>query len=403
MAVTLAPTHPGSPHTITETGAAAAPTVQRHAAAAEFSAELWDRLVDPDSGLYSSHRWIRALEMTHGPQPVLAARVGRLTGVLPTWTTQEGDAGDLFDPPAMTHGLIDVPGRRALWLGTRRSTAATITCTPGPQRPLTLAALLEEARKTAADQHLSCAVWPYLTGDQALEAAACHPLAQAVLHTADAWVDVPPDGVAGLQAAARSKDRRKWRREREQFTEHGGMEWTGLTPDTCSRIAPLLAATRRKYGAPGGTRLMHRILAAQRAAGVADHAVVALARRRGESAVRAAAVFYRHGTTLYGRYWGTDAAAPPNSYFELTLYSALDRAARIGMRRLHLSVPAAPAKLFRGARAAPLALVYLPADPGASLDPGIIQRHNHRTAQPWSSAPHYADRSWGRWVSPPGA
>ncbi|MGY5121997.1 peptidogalycan biosysnthesis protein, partial [Streptomyces sp. 900105755] len=132
---------------------------------------------------------------------------------------------------------------------------------------------------------------------------------------------------------------------------------------------------------------------------------VALARHRGEDAVAAAAVFYHHqvGTTLYGRYWGAGGTAPPYSYFELTLYSAVDRCARTGMRRLHLSVPATPAKLFRGARATPLALVYLPARPDASLDPGLVQRHNCFTAQPRSSAPRYASRSWAQWTSPPGA
>ncbi|MET9083185.1 peptidogalycan biosysnthesis protein [Streptomyces sp. NPDC004237] len=381
----------------------AIPTVQLHATASEFAALQWDRLIDADSGIYSRYRWIRAMEMTYGPQPVLAARAGCLTGVLPTWTSQSHDASGLFAPSAMTHGLIDIPGRQVLWLGTRRSTAATIACSPGPLRPQTLTALLDQARRTAADRHLACAVWPYLSGEQALEAAACHPLAQAVLHTADTWIDVPPDGMTGMEAAARSKDRRTWRREREQFARFGSVEWTGLTPGTCSCIAPLLAATRDKYGAPGGADLMHRTLAAQHAAGVADRAVVALARRHGEDAVRAAAVFYHDGATLYGRYWGSDGTAPPYAYFEMTMYAAAQYASRHDVARLHLSVPATPAKLSRGARATPLALVYLPADPDASLDPEAVQRHNDRTARPWSSAPGSTSRSWAQWTSPPGA
>jgi uncharacterized protein len=401
MTASLAPPHQPPPPTIAGTVAPAV-TVQRHASAAEFSAPSWDSLVDTESGLYSSHRWILALEMTHGPQPVLATRQGRLTGVLPTWTVRgNGNTGALFDPHAMTRGLITVPSDQVLWLGTRRSTAATLTCARGPQRPQTLTALLEEARKTAADQHLRCAVWPYLSGEEAREAAACHPLAQAVLHTADTWIDVPADGTNGILAAARSKDRRTWRRERHQFNINGTVEWTGLTRDTCSRIAPLLAATRDKYGAPGGTRLMSHVLAAQRAAGLADHAMVALGRRHGEDTVRAAAVFYRHpgGSTLYGRYWGADSEAPPYAYFELTLYAALDHAAQNGMRRLHLSVPATPAKLTRGARVTPLALVCLPTGPGTALDRDLVDRHNARTTQLWSTAPGHGGGSWDTWTS----
>ncbi|MFK0154267.1 peptidogalycan biosysnthesis protein [Streptomyces sp. NPDC090493] len=404
MTAIITPPRQQPPPAITTTGTAE-PTVRLHATAAEFTAAQWDRLVDDDFdlGLYSSHQWIRALEMTHGPQPVLAARAGCLTGVLPTWTSRAEDAGGLFEPVAMTRRLISMPGRHVLWLGTRRSTAATITCAPGPLRRPALTALLEEARKAAADQGLACAVWPYLSGEQALEAAACHPLAQAVLHTADTWLDVPPDGMRGIQATARSKNRRQWRHEREEFACHGTVQWTGLTPDTCSRIAALLAATRDKHGGSGGTDLMQRVLAAQRAAGLAERAAVALARRHGEDAVRAAAVFYHHGdSALYGRYWGTDGMAPPYAYFEMTLYAALDMAAQRGFRRLHLSVPASPAKLSRGAQAVPLALVYLPVSPGARLDPKAVQRHNHRSAWPWASTPGSRDRSWARWITPGG-
>ncbi|MFI1408708.1 GNAT family N-acetyltransferase [Streptomyces sp. NPDC020707] len=366
--------------------------------AAEFPEARWDTLVD-DGGFYTSHRWLRSLERVHGPQPVLSATAGRhLTGMLPTWTSPEEDPSGLFSLPAMTHGLITAPSRQVLWLGPRRATATTITCTRGAARPRVLGSLLEAARRRAADQHLTAAVWPYLSGREALEAAACHPLAQAVLHhTADTWVSVPPDGMQEMERAVRHKTRAQWRRERALFTRTGSAQWTALTSDVCARITPLLAATRTKYGATGGRALIHRILTAQLASGIADHAVVALARARGEDTVRAAAVFYRHGPTLYGRYWGTDGAAPPFAYFHLTLYSAVDWAARHGLRRLHLSVPATAAKTSRGARAVPLALLYLPTGQDAGIDPVAADRHNQRTAD--QIDPGLRTAGWARGTS----
>jgi predicted N-acyltransferase len=372
-------------------------TVGVHLGAANFHAQLWDALTDPDGGFYTSYRWIRSLELVHGAQPVLAvAAEGRLRGVLPTWTSTGSDNSGLFSLPEMTRGLIAVPSRQALWLGPRRATAAAITCERGAARTRILAALMETARRSAAEQHLAGAVWPYLSGAQALEAAACHPLAQAVLHTADTAVAVPGDGMRAIEDSARSKDRRQWHRERALFARSGSVEWVTLTAEICTRIAPLLAATRDKYGSAGGTSLMLRTLTAQLASGVAEQAAVALARAHDDDTVRAAAVFYRHGTTLYGRYWGTDEKAPPYAYFNLTLYEAVDHAARQGLRRLHLSVPATAAKRSRGAQTAPLALVYLPAAPDARIDTRILHQHNRRTAQEWD--PGADSEAWTRWA-----
>lgn len=379
--------------TAAEADKVGAPAVELRASAGEFETRQWDALVD-DDGFYTGHRWIRSLERVHGPQPVLAATAGGLRGVLPTWTHHED--GGLFSLPDMTDGLIGIPGGQALWLGPRRATVTTITCSRGAVRTPTLRALMEAARLLAADQGLAGAVWPYLTGAHALEAAACHPLAQAVLHTADASVSVPDDGMRGIEAAAGSKNRKQWRRERALFACSGSVEWTALTADLCTRIAPLLAATREKYGARGGTALMRRTLQAQLASGVGERAVVALARTRGSDSIRAAAVFYRHGTTLHGRYWGTDGGAPPYAYFELTLYQGVDWAARHGVRRLHLSVPATAAKLSRGAHPSPLALVWLPAGQDARISPRVLHQHNHRVAQEWNPDPH--SQAWARWT-----
>ncbi|MGW1291212.1 hypothetical protein ACWD4N_48775, partial [Streptomyces sp. NPDC002586] len=113
-------------------------TVDLHASAAEFDADQWDALVGPD-GFYTGHRWIRSLELVHGPQPVLAATAGGLRGVLPVWTSF--DSGGLFGLSDMTQQLVPTPSRQMLWLGPRRATAAAIACTRDAMRPRILHAL----------------------------------------------------------------------------------------------------------------------------------------------------------------------------------------------------------------------------------------------------------------------
>lgn len=82
-------------------------TIGLHPGAAQFHAQPWDAFIDPDGGFYTSHRWIRSLELVHGAQPVFAAAAeGWLSGVLPTWTITGSDTSGLFSLPEMTWGLI---------------------------------------------------------------------------------------------------------------------------------------------------------------------------------------------------------------------------------------------------------------------------------------------------------
>jgi hypothetical protein len=176
--------------------------------------------------------------------------------------------------------------------------------------------------------------------------------------------------------------------------------WTGLTPEIGTLITPLLARTRDTYGASGGTGWIRRVIAGQLRAGTASSAVVALAATGG--AVTAAAVFYRNGPWLYGRYWGAGPGAPPLAYFALTMYEAVDWAAAHGCTHLHLSVPVTAAKTSRGARTSALGMVILPADGPPALDPGLLRAHNRRTALRWAPAGPLlpTGASWRAWLAP---
>ena len=371
--------------------------------AADFWASDWDALVEP-AGFYNSHAWIRGLEFAYGASPVLAATASaRLTGLIPTWKNTE-PAG-LFDLAELTRGLPGRWDRKVLWLGTRRGTLNTITCTPEPDmRRRTLNVLLESARHLARAQGLSSAVWPYLTGKAAQEIASCHPRAQVILHSADASIKVPADGMRGMVSAARSRDRKEWNREQRIFRDSGGsVEWVALSPRVCDLVAPLLARTRDKYGSSGGIAAMRRTLSGQFASGVAKDALVALGRTGAK--VTAAAVFYRRDLDhwLYGRYWGKSENAPRYAYHVLTCYEPINWAAQNGFNHLHLSVPATQSKISRGARVSPLALVVIPSADAKVIDDQILRRHNERLAQKWvrsvSSLRRDPDAIWAPWTT----
>ncbi|MEU0650495.1 peptidogalycan biosysnthesis protein [Streptomyces umbrinus] len=371
--------------------------------AAAVPAGDWDALTGP-AAFYSSRAWVRGLEDIHGQGLVLTAfRASRLTGVVPTWHSR--DTRGLFCLADMTAPLPGPWEQQMLWLGTNRGTANALTITRAPgTRQSTLRTLLEGARGVAAAEGLSGVVWPYLSGDAAREVAACHPLAQTVLHSADAIVAVPGNGMEGLEAAATSKDRRTWRREQRLFHAHSAIEWTALSPPVIQLIAPLLARTRDKYGSAGGRRWVERALTGQLSSGAAASAVVALARPRHDTEVAAAAVYYHRGDWLYGRYWGAQGDGPgPYAYFNLTHYAAVDYAARHGVRHLHLSVPASPSKTARTARPSPLALVLFPTGPTPLIDQGLLQEHNDHFARQWWTRSRTArqappDAAWRTWM-----
>ncbi|MCO6007900.1 GNAT family N-acetyltransferase [Actinoallomurus purpureus] len=365
-----------------------------------MSADEWHTLLGSD-GFYSSHEWIRSLELAHGPDPVIVARTGDgIAGVAPTWGGDPADRG-LFSLGALTDGLAGPWDRPFLWIGGRRATANAVPCVPGTGRVAVLQALVAEACAEARGRGAAGVVWPYLPGPAARELAGSAPGARALLQTADAMLHVPPDGMEGLADTARREDRTKWRRESRAFEAHGGVvEWRSLADTDTDRVAELVAGTRARYGAAGGVEWMRRVLAAQQAAGVARTAVVCLARYGGR--VVAAAVFYQHRDWLYGRYWGAEENAPPFTYYVLTHYAAVDWAAAHGFRRIHLSVSAWEAKVRRGARLYPLAMVLASADGGSVLVPNSdAAAHNARVAGSWRerfrSRPDALDASWEQW------
>ena len=348
------------------------------------AADQWNALA---GGFYVSHEWQRSLELAHGASPTVVATAGdRLVGALPTWA---GDGSSLFAPSALAGALPGPWHEPLLMLGGRRVTANAPVGDPGP--------LWRPARAYAAGWGMTGLVWPYLDATVAREVAeACGGF--AVLHSADAELAVPEGGLAELTESARREDSRNWRRELRVFADHGGtVEWRPLTPDLFAPLATLIGATRAKYGSPGGSALVRRELAAQQLTGATATAVVALVRSVGR--IVAAAVFYRWHDRLCGRYWGCAEDAPPFSYYVLTNYAAVDWAAARGFRVLHLSVSNWPAKVSRGARLRPQAMVVDLFGPAPAAQ--VVRQHNAAVAAAWRTRfrrrPEALHTSWSDW------
>ncbi|MET9397164.1 hypothetical protein [Kitasatospora sp. NPDC002965] len=368
----------------------------------------WERLVGADN-FYGSHRWVRSTHLASGGDPVItASESGTLLGVLPTWPG-EGDDDEMFSLPGILPGILpgtaaDVDGGRQLWLGTRRSVCNELLCVRGPQRRPVLRALLGRALELAADRGDDGVVMAYLAGEDALELAAAHPRARALLHSADTYLPVPPGGAGELSARSNRHSRTRRRSELRTFQRTGTVvKTTRLTEDLVPRIADLIAQNRTRHGSSGGPRAVLDALNAQRATGLLDHAVAFLGLRGPE--LVAATVCYEHGDRLYARYFGYDytTAVPTNEYFQLGYNAPLDYAAEGGFRRYRTAISAWDVKVRRGARLTPLAAVVLPLH-GAVCTPARQREHNITAAGHWRELagdhPLAMGPEWASWESP---
>ncbi|MEV2219225.1 peptidogalycan biosysnthesis protein [Nocardia vinacea] len=341
-----------------------------------MTAGNWDRLVQPGD-LFCSYRWLRHLDTAVVPHPVVTVRAAdRLVAATPVWEGEQTTG--LFHLPDFFPGVTGPWREPFIWLGARRSVRNGLICVSGSMRASALRRMLVAGRDYARAHRRAGVIMPYLPLTAARELAASNRAARLLVHSADATISVPPDGTTGLLMRASAHHRKRRRRELQEFAAAGyALEWSDVTPEVAAAIAPLIANTRRKYGAGGGVSWMHTIFAAQREVGLLHTAKAVLCRRRGE--LVAAAVCYRHGTSLHGRYFGTaEHAGRDGAYFVTTCVAPVDYAARNGLDQVHLSTSSLQAKVSRGASLQPLAAVVLLAR--GALDPAQVRAHNRRTA-----------------------
>ncbi|GAA2598397.1 peptidogalycan biosysnthesis protein [Streptomyces axinellae] len=370
----------------------------------EVPPHVWDALVGPDN-FYQSHRWLRGVELAHGPDPVLTAWDGnRLVGAVPTWPG-EGNEPGLFSLPEMFPDLDTSWSPRYLWLGTRRSVYNELLCARGPIRAEVLQQLLHGALAMAERDGRDGVVLPYLAGDDARELAHLHPRARALLHDADANIDISVGGVAEQLHHASRRDRARRRAELRAPGRTGTtLTWLPLDEGAESEAARLIAQNRQRYGSSAGQEWMDRSFAAQEESGALGRAVGCFALRDGHPL--AVTVCYAHHDRLYARYFGFDYAhaKPSGEYFALNYGALIDYAAACGFRRVRLAVSAQQVKVRRGARLAPLAAVVLPAE-GEVRTEEAVAAHNHHTVGRWrelcGSRPQAMGTEWDAWETRP--
>lgn len=334
----------------------------------------WDALV-ADSDFYHCHGWLVGLDHALGPADVLTLHGPTgLCGGCALWDG-ERDPG-LFCLEEYFH---DIPGpwdRDFLWVGARRSTRNELPCTHGPGRRRTLRALLDAAADLAARRGRAGVVVPYMPLDKALELAAVHEGARAILHAADASLDVPVGGMAAMMDRLDAHGRWRTNRELSTFAERGGrVEWRSFDAGLERVAADLIAQNRAKHGSLQGQAWMRRMLDGQRRSGVLDAAMAAVA-CRGDRVI-ALTVFYRFGKLWHTRYFGSDYAVANDDfrYFVLSYYACLDQAAAQGVGTIELSISSLKAKSLRGATVNPLAAVVLTTAAGPPARDAVA-RHN---------------------------
>ncbi|WP_169811871.1 peptidogalycan biosysnthesis protein [Nocardia grenadensis] len=342
------------------------------------AATEWDGLVAPGD-LFCGHAWLRHLDEAVAPHSaVLVRRAGVLAAALPLWDASH-EEGTLFRLPELFPHVPELGRADLLWAGARRAVRNGVLSETGPTRSATLRYLLAASVDHARECRRDGVIIPYLPVRTARELAAAHPHASLLLHSAEATVHIPQDPASDPRPPTTGHNRKRRRRELRDFAATGHtLEWTGLTAEVADRVAPLIANTRAKHGSTGGVAWMRRIFDAQRRAGLDAAAATLLCRR--EDALVAAAVCYRHGNSLHGRYFGADESAgrAGAAYFVTTCHAPVVYARAHGLHRVHLSTSALEAKVRRGATVEPLAaVVLLDRD---RLHPHTVEAHNRKFA-----------------------
>ncbi|MDA9453928.1 hypothetical protein XI00_06620 [Bradyrhizobium sp. CCBAU 21359] len=315
----------------------------------------WDSLISDDN-FYNGYRWLRALEHSFGATEVIA--VHGSAGLVAGCTVWEGDPtpGMFFLPDCMA----GIPGpwqQTFLWLGGRRNTHNEVPCIQGRRRHQALTELGRCALDYALERGYAGFVMPYMPFQAAVE------LANAVggvviLHSAEASLEVPESGLAGMMARSSAHDRNQIKSEIAAFRRMGSrVEWVAPGDLDDLLAADLITQNRRRHGNTQPREWMQRILAGQRKAGASHLGSAAISKRNDD--MTALAIFYRFGTALHLRYFGADYRLDLNDYryFVLCYYEPLDYAAANGLTKLRLSTSALRSKVNRGAKLEPQAIV----------------------------------------------
>lgn len=135
------------------------------------------------------------------------------------------------------------------------------------------------------------------------------------------------DFLAAFSAEKRKKARRERRRVQEQGIEFRTLDGTQITDQQLDYVYAFHAMTFMRHG---HTPYLNRAFFERVARTLGSSMMVKMAYR--EERPVAAAVFFRSGDTLYGRYWGAEAEYH-SLHFETCYYQGIDYCIEQGLQR----------------------------------------------------------------------
>jgi predicted N-acyltransferase len=344
----------------------------------QIDRHAWDALAT-DRDFFHSYDWLASLDYAFGRSTVfyLNSHAG-LVGGCALW---EGESHPgLFYLPDYFPGIQGPWQRPFLWIGARRSTHNEILCIRGSRRSETLATIAEILPHLAVKRGYYACIVPFIPLRLAKEIADNCSQARVLMHSAEATLSVPAGGLDSQLESFCSHHRIRSKAELTAFSHYGNhVEWCQLDDELLENAARLIASNREKYGSHQGIDWMRRIFDGQKKSSVINAAVAAIA-WRGQKML-GITIFYRFGSALHARYYGSDYSCEDNDfrYFALTYYHALNYAAKYGFRECRLSISALKAKTLRGAKIEPLSALLL--FEHAPLSIGECDEYNHRFYQ----------------------
>ena len=209
------------------------------------------------------------------------------------------------------------------------ATGPRLLVAPGQDRDRVAAALAAAVREHAAELGVSSLHWLFPV-ERDLHALR----ADGLLIRDDIQYHWTNDGYADFDAfleAFTSRKRKKARRERRRVHEQGieivRRDGSDMDAEEWSLAHHFYAATfEKKWNIP----VLTRDFFAELGRTMGDRIVVVFARLAGRAV--AAAILFRGGDTLYGRYWGCDADFH-SLHFELCYYQGIEYAIEQGLQR----------------------------------------------------------------------
>jgi uncharacterized protein len=319
----------------------------------------WDRLAG-DDGFYLSYDWLRFVESEQDEPPryVLCVDSGIPQGALPLYRVrtpyQACYRSEHF------RNLLGIGGDY-LTAGASRGYRSTVLLAPsGADRSETLAALIQAALATAADDGCAGILLPFLTTEALLEVAGVAPV-RAAFDRPEAEMSGCGGGLPGYAGRASRKVRQNIRSDQVRFARAGWVIRQRNLEDCWPDTARLLYSLERKYGNTQRSLQDLESSVAGQAKHLADRAVVFTC--EDDQGIAGMSVCYRWRKTLFVRFAGFDydRLRDGREYFNVVIYAGIQHAGEAALERSHLGPGSWEAKGYRGATLRPLWSGFIPA------------------------------------------